>query len=315
MAAIPESQWLADRMVVLIGASGFVGRHVAQALLATGARLRLASRHPEKAYDVQPLAGLGQAQWVACDVTRPETVAPLLDGAAAVVNLAGAFAGDLDAVQGRGAGRIAALAAQAGARAYVHVSAIGADAASRVAYARTKAEGEAAVQAAFPQATILRPSVIFGADDNFLNMFGALMAMMPALPVFAPHARLQPVCVDDVARGVAAALLAPAQHGGRTYELAGPQVLTMLEIMQAINVATGRHRCLLPLPDGVARAIAALPGTLISSDQYRLLLAGNVAGGDCPGLADMGITPLPMGLQLDRWMARYRPSGRFGRKS
>ncbi|MDE2620513.1 MAG: sugar nucleotide-binding protein, partial [Sphingomonadales bacterium] len=203
--------------------------------------------------------------------------------------------------------------AAAGARAFVQVSANGADAGSRVAYARTKALGEAAVLAAFPTATILRPSVIFGPDDQFINMFAGLIASAPVLPVFAPEAKLQPVFVDDAAAAVAVALADPERFGGQTFELVGPEAMTMLDLNQRIARAQGRSTLFAPLPDAVAGLIAALPLTPISRDQLALLKAGNVSTG-LPGLAALGITARPLGLYLDRWMVRFRQHGRFGTK-
>jgi uncharacterized protein YbjT (DUF2867 family) len=310
---------LRDKTVVLLGGSGFFGRHLAQALLAQGARLRIASRHPERAFALKPLGNLGQVQFARCDVTRPEHVAAALAGADGVVNLVGAFAGDLDALQGEGAGRIAAAARVAGAEAFVQVSAIGADAGSPVDYARTKGEGEAAVLAAFPTATIMRPSLLFGPDDKFVNMFAGLIAILPALPVFGPSAHLQPAFVDDAAEAVAAALADPGSHGGKIFEIAGPEVLTMLELHQRIAAAQGRERLFGELPDLVSGGFAALtgwlPGAPITSDQWALLKAGNVASGKLPGLKELGVTAHPLGLFLDRWMVRFRKHGRFGEKS
>ena len=310
---------LSGKIVTLVGGSGFFGRHVAQELLARGARLRIASRNPQRAFAIRPLGNLGQVQFSRADVTRPAGLAAAFAGADAVVNLVGAFAGDLDAVQGAGAGRIAAAAAAAGAQAFVHVSANGADADSPVDYARTKAEGEAAVRAAFPGATILRPSILFGADDAFVNMFGRLIASLPALPVFAPDARIQPVLVDDAAVAVANALADPASHGGRTYVLAGPEAMTMLDFNRRIAAAQGRERWLIELPDFVSEAIATLtgwaPGAPITRDQWQLLRAGNVADPALPGIGALGVAPRPLGLFLDKWMVRFRKHGRFGRKA
>lgn len=319
MAETRDDDALRGKLVVLTGGSGFFGRHVAQELLSRGARLRIVSRNPGRAWSLKPLAALGQLQFAPGDVTKPSQLPNLLAGADAVVNLVGAFAGNLDAVQGKGAGRLAQAAREAGAQGFVHVSAIGADADSEVPYARTKAEGERAVLAEFPSATILRPSILFGQDDNFVNMFARLIAMFPALPVFGPTARLQPVFVDDAAEAVTAALRDPRRFGGKTYELAGPEVLTMLELNQRIAAAQSRKRTLIELPDQVSGAIAGLtgwlPGAPLSSDQWALLKAGNVASGDLPGLAEFGITPKPLGLFLDRWMVRYRKHGRFGGKA
>jgi uncharacterized protein YbjT (DUF2867 family) len=313
-----DGNQLRGKLVTVIGGTGFFGKHLAQELLSRGARLRLASRHPERAHHLKPLANLGQVQFLRCDVTRPQSVAAAVADVDAVVNLVGAFAGDLDAVQGRGAGRIAAAAAKAGAGAFVHISAIGADAESDVQYARTKAEGEQAVLAAFPTATILRPSILFGADDNFINMFARLIAMLPVLPVFAPDAKLQPLYVDDAAEAAVAALAEPEVHGGKTYEIAGPEVLTMADLNQRIAEAQNRKRLLIALPDVAGQAIARLgflPGAPITRDQYALLKAGNVASGDLPGLQVLGVSPRPLGLFLDRWMVRYRKHGRFGTKA
>lgn len=312
------SNALYGKIVTVLGGSGFVGRHLAQELLARGARLRIASRHPKKAFAIKPLGNLGQVQFAGVDVTKSDSLAAVLAGSDAVVNLVGAFAGNLDALQGKGAGTIAAAARAAGVGAFVHVSAIGADAGSDVDYARTKAEGEDAVRAAFPEATIVRPSLMFGPDDRFVMMFAELISRMPALPVFAPQAKLQPVFVDDVAQAIGNALAAPEVHGGKTYELAGPEVITMLAFNERIAAAQGRSRSFAELPDVVSGLIASttgwLPGAPISSDQFKLLKAGSVAGGTLPGIAELGVTPRPLGLFLDRWMVRFRKHGRFGAK-
>ena len=197
---------LHGKLVAVVGGSGFIGRHLAQELLKRGARLRLISRNVERASAVKPLGNLGQVQLLRGDVRKADELASLLAGADGVVNLAGTFAGDLDAVMGSGAGAVARAAQAAGAKAMVHVSAIGADAGGETAYARAKAAGEAAVLAAFPAATVLRPSVLFGPDDMFINRFAGLIARFPVMPVFAPQAELQPVFVDDVALAIANAL-------------------------------------------------------------------------------------------------------------
>ena len=310
---------LDGRLVVLIGGSGFVGVHLAQALLTRGCRLRIVSRHPERAFRLRPLANLGQVQFVRGDVTRPAGLAAALAGTYGVVNLVGAFAGNLDALQGEGAGRIAAQSREAGAQAFVQVSALGSDAQSPVDYNRTKAEGEVAVRAAFPTATIVRPSVLFGEDDAFLNLFAGLIAApLPALPVFGPEAKLQPLNVDDAAEAIANALGDPARHGGKTYDIAGPEAIAMLDLNRRIAAAQGRERRFLALPDAVSGAFATLtgwlPGAPLSSDQWALLKAGNVLHG-ANGMDALGVTPRPLGLFLERWMVRYRKHGRFGTKA
>ena len=312
-----HSGTLAGKLVVLFGGTGFFGAHVAQELLDQGARLRLVSRHPERAYKLKPLANLGQIQFVRADITAKDRLPAIVAGADAVVNLVGAFKGDLDALHVRAPAALAAAARAAGASAFVHVSANGADANSPVDYARTKAEGESAVQAAFPGATILRPSVIFGSDDQFINLFAGLIAAFPVLPVFGPEAKLQPVFVDDAAAAVANALANPGKFGGKTFELAGPEVITMAQLNERIAAAQGRNRYLAQLPDVVSGAIASLtgwlPGAPISRDQWLLLKAGNVSSG-LPGLKALGVTARPLELFLDRWMVRYRKHGRFGDK-
>lgn len=313
---ISGGEALSGKIVTVLGGSGFFGRHLAQELLSRGARLRVASRNPQRAYALKPLGNLGQIAFVRCDATKPASLLAAFAGSDAVVNLVGAFDGDLDAVQGVGAGRVAKAAAEAGAATFVHVSAIGADAASRIDYSRTKAEGEAAVSAAFPGAVVVRPSLLFGPDDNFVQMFARLIAAFPVLPVFGPQARLQPVFVDDAAAAVAAILADPVKHAGKTFELGGPEVITMLELNQRIAAAQGRKRLFLELPDGVSAAFATmtgwLPGAPITADQFALLKAGSVASDKRPGFKQLGIAPRPLALFLERWMVRYRKHGRFG---
>ena len=319
MAGEGKNDELFGKLVVLLGGSGFFGRHLVQELLSRGARLRIVSRHPERAFALKPLAALGQIQFVRADVTRTASLPALFVGAAGVVNLVGAFKGNLDALQGAGAGRIAEAARGAGVGSFVHVSAIGADTESPVDYARTKAEGEAAVLAAFPQATILRPSILFAEDDAFVNLFAKLIAALPALPVFGPQAQLQPVFVDDAAEAAALALGRPDTFGSKTYELAGPEVITMLDLHRRIAKAQNRARSLVELPDFISGAIATAtgwaPGAPLSADQWALLKAGSVASGKLPGLKAFGIVARPLGLFLDRWMVRYRKHGRFGSKT
>ncbi len=305
---------LNGKLVTVVGGSGFLGDHVAQALLARGARVRIASRHPEQAYRLRPLAQLGQIQFARCDATRADSAAAVVAGADAVVNLVGTFSGDvMDTICGS-ARNLAEAAASAGCGAFVHVSAIGADAESETGYARAKGESEKAVLAAFPGATILRPGVLFGEDDNFLNLFAGLIARLPVLPVFAPNAALQPLFVDDAAAAVVAALTDPQAHGGKTYEIAGPESVTMLELNRRIAASQNRKRTFVEVPDPASALFAALPGTPMNGDQWALLKAGNRPSGALPGLKQLGIVPRPLGLFLDRWMTRYRKYGRFNEK-
>ena len=306
---------LADKLVVLIGGSGFLGTHVAQELLRRGARLRVAARHPEKAIRLRPLANLGQIQFARCNAKDRRSLEAVLQGADAAVYLVGTWGGDQYELQAEGAGAAASIAAAQGASAFVYISAIGAEVDSESSYAATKAEGERRVLAAFPKATVLRPSILFGEDDAFLNMFAGLIARVPALPVFGSEARLQPLFVDDAAEAIANALADPAKHGGKTYEIAGPEVLTMRQLHERIAAAQGRKRAFLGVPDPLAALFAALPGTPMTSDQWMLLKHGNVPSGELPGLKALGVNPRPLGLFLDRWMTRYRKHGRFGDKS
>jgi NADH dehydrogenase len=305
---------LEGKLVVLIGGGGFFGSHIAQDLLRSGARLRIAERHPENAVKLRPMANLGQLQFSRCDVTDRRSIEAAVRGTDAVVYLVGTFGRDAQALQANGPGTAAEIAAAEGVQAFVSISAIGADAGSQSLYARTKGLGEANVHAAFPRATILRPSVLFGEDDNFLNMFAGMIAGMPILPVFGEEARLQPLWVDDAAAAVIAALSDPDGHGGKIYEIAGPEVVTMGELNRRIAKAQGRERRFVPVPDGLASLFAALPGVPISSDQLSLLKQGSVASGNLPGIAELGVTPKPLDLFLDRWMMRFRKYGRFSTK-
>lgn len=303
---------LSDQLVTVFGGSGFIGNYVAQSLLERGARLRIANRHPEHSHSLKPLANLGQLQFARCDITNEESVAAAIQGASHVVNLVGAFEGDLEKLMGEAPGTMAQIAKANGVRAFVHMSAIGPDATSTAAYARAKALGEERVSEAFPEATILRPSIVFGKDDNFLNMFGQLIQLMPVLPVFGPEAKLQLVHVDDVAEAIAVALEHPETHGGHVYELGGPEQLTMMEINRRIAAAQGRKRRFVAMPDSLSSLFASLPGTPMSKDQWTLLQPGSTVTGEHRTFADLGIEPKPLGLFLDKWMVRYRKQGRFG---
>jgi uncharacterized protein YbjT (DUF2867 family) len=303
-----------DRLITLFGGGGFIGRYVAQSLLQRGARVRVAQRDPRRAAFLKPLGGLGQTQFVAADLARPETIARAVQGADGVVNLVGVFGGDLDAIHVAGARAIAAEAAQAGASALVHVSAIGADPASPSRYGRTKGEGERAVRDAFPGATILRPSTVFGREDAFLNRFAGMIASMPVVPMLRGPARFAPVFVGDVAAAIVAGLQDPTAYGGRTYELGGPDVLTLAELNRWIAGAIGRTPRFVALPDTIGAAIASfgfLPGAPITKDQWKMLQQDAVPSGSLPGLDALGITATPMDSVAPAWLVRYRRHGRF----
>ena len=302
-----------NALVTLIGGGGFLGRYVAQELLAAGARVRIAQRDPRRAFFLKPLGGLGQTQFVAADLRRPESVARAVSGSDAVVNLVGILVGDFQTVQADGARVVAEAAAGAGASALVHISAIGADAASDAAYARTKGEGEAAVRAAFPAATILRPSIVFGREDQFVNRFAAMIAKAPVVPVLRAGTKFQPVYVGDVAKAVVA-VLDDATQRGQTFELGGPDTIAMGELQRWIARAIGRKARFIELPDAAGAAIASLgflPGAPITRDQWKLLAHDNVVAADADGLAALGIVPTPLDAVAPGWLVRYRRGGRF----
>lgn len=304
------------RIATVFGGAGFIGRHVVQRLARQGFIVRVAGRDTEKAGRLRTLGAVGQVVPVAASVTEEGSVARAVAGAEAVVNLVGILferkPGDFQRIQAEGAGRVARLAAAAGARRLVHLSAIGADAGSASLYARTKAEGEAAVRAAFPAATILRPSVVFGPEDQFFNRFAALAALLPVMPVVCGGTRFQPVYVGDVADAVMAAI-AREDAQGRTYELGGPRVMTMREVLEFVLEQTHRRRPLLPMPEGLLRLQARLgemlPTPPLTRDQLILLGRDNVVAEGAPGLADLGISPKAVEAIVPAYLARFRPGG------
>jgi NADH dehydrogenase len=303
-----------DQLVTVFGGSGFLGRYVVRALLAKGARVRVAARSRSDGWFLKTQANLGQIQFVAADVRKPETVARALVGATAAVNLVGILKGDFNAFHVDGARNVAEAAAKAGCGALVQVSAIGADPASASRYGKSKGEGEAAVLAAFPAATILRPSIVFGREDSFVNRFADLIALLPVVPIIRGPAKFQPVYVGDVADAIVAALADPAAHGGKTYELGGPEILTMEGLNRWIAKATGRTKAFLAMPDAVGGAMASLigwlPGAPMTRDQWLMLQSDNVVTG-ADGLNALGIAPTPIEAVADGWLLVYRRNGRF----
>lgn len=306
---------LTGQLVTVIGGGGFVGKYVAQKLLSAGARVRIAERNPRKAFAIRPLGGLGQTQFVAADITDAASITRAVRGSDAVVNLVGVFAGDLHAIHVAGA-RDAAAVAKAQGAAFVHISAIGADAGAESRYARTKGEGEAAVRTAHPGATILRPSIVFGPEDDFINRFAGLIRMLPVVPVIGAATRFQPVYVGDVADAVLASLAAPAQHCGQTYDLGGPEILTMRALNEKIATATGRKREFIDVPGFASRLLAKAtgwaPGAPITFDQWLMLQHDTVVASDAQALAALGVTPTPLDVVARGWLVKYRRHGRFG---
>lgn len=304
------------RVATVFGGAGFIGRYVVQRLARQGFIVRVAGRDTEKAARLRTLGDVGQVVPVSASLTHEASVARAVAGAEAVVNLVGILferkPGDFTRIHAEGAGRVARLAAAAGARRLVHISAIGADAGSESGYARTKAEGEAAVRAAFPAATILRPSVVFGPEDQFLNRFAGLAAVLPVMPVIAGQTRFQPVYVGDVADAVMAALTRD-DAPGRTFELGGPRVMTMREVLEFVLEHTHRRRPLVPMPEALVRLQARLgemlPTPPLTRDQLILLGRDNVVAEGAAGLAALGIEPRAMEAIAPAYLARFRPGG------
>jgi NADH dehydrogenase len=307
-----------DRLVTLFGGGGFVGRYVAQALYRAGVRVRIAQRDPGQAFFLKPLGGLGQTQFVACDIRKPDQVAAAVSGSDAAVNLVGVFENPY-AVNVDGARNVAEASRDAGVHALVHFSAIGADPSAKSDYGRSKGEGEEAVRAAFPGATIIRPSIVFGQEDNFVNRFAALARLLPVLPVIRGDAKFQPVYVADVGRAVSAAAIDPKTHGGKTYELGGPETMTMRTLNQRICEATGHRRTLIDVPDALASAMAGLfgwlPGAPMTWDQWLMLQHDNIVSPGAKDLKDLGVTPTPLAAVTEGWLTSYRRHGRFAAKS
>ncbi|CCD86993.1 conserved protein of unknown function [Bradyrhizobium sp. ORS 285] len=316
-----------DTLVTVFGGSGFVGRNVVRALAKRDYRIRVAVRRPELAGHLQPLGRVGQIHTVQANLRYPDSVAAALRDSHVAINLVGILtesgAQTFDAVQAEGAATVAKAAAAAGAR-LVHVSAIGADAESASSYARAKAAGEAAALAAVPEAVIMRPSVVFGPEDQFTNRFAGLARIAPFLPlVGGGETKMQPVYVGDVATAVADAVDGKAQPGA-TYELGGPEVLSFREILKIVLDITDRDRMLLPLPFGLAKLQAAFlqfaPGPLkLTPDQVELLRHDNVVSEAAKAagltLQGLGITPDSLEAVGPQYLWRFRPAGQFQRKN
>lgn len=306
-----------DRLVTLFGGGGFLGRYVAQELLRGGARVRVVERDPRKAWFVKPLGGLGQTQFAAADITDAGSVRRAVAGSHAVVNLVGILKGRFDAIHVAGARNVAEAAAAAGADALVQISAIGADPASPSAYGRSKGEGEAAARTAFPGVTIIRPSILFGPEDGFVNRFAALASRLPVLPVVRGDAKFQPAFVADAARAIAMAALDPARHAGKTYELGGPQVISMRDLNAWIANAIGRSPAIVDIPDEITRLATKVAGGLwgapMTHDQWLMLTRDNVVAPGASGFEAFDIAPAPLSAVATRWLVRYRRNGRFAK--
>ncbi len=313
-----------SRLVTIYGGSGFVGRYIVQRMARAGWRVRVAVRRPNEAMFVKTYGTVGQVEPVLCNIRDDDSVRASATGADAVVNCVGTFdAGgknNFDAVQNEGAARIARIAAEEGVARMVHISAIGADVDSESEYARSKALGEAAVQEAFPNAVILRPSVIFGSEDAFFNRFAKMARLSPVLPLFGAETRFQPVYVDDVAHAAAKGALGEAEPG--TYELGGPDVDTFRGLLQDMLGTIRRRALILGLPSWVGAIVAPVSGFIsfltlgivpqpITADQVKQLQSDNVVAGGARGFDALGIQPTAMEAVLPGYLWQYRPDGQY----
>lgn len=304
------------KVATVFGGSGFIGRYVVKRLAHLGYVVRVAVRDPEAALFLKPMGAVGQIVPLFASVTREATVHRAVQAADVVVNLVGALtesrAASFHAVHTEGAERIAAQSAACGAGRLVHISAIGADPASRSRYAATKGAAEAAVRAAFPAATILRLSLVFGYEDQFFNRFGEIARLSPFMPVICGNTRMQPVYVCDVADAIVNCLTDPATQG-RLYELGGPRIWTFRGILEFILEQTRRQRRLVDIPMGVARLQAAimqyLPNKPLTPDQLLMLARDNVVAPGAAGLGELGIVPTPVELIVPAYLSRFQPGG------
>lgn len=311
-----------DRLITIVGGSGFLGRHVVRALAKRGYRMRVAVRRPELANFLQPLGRVGQIHAVQANLRYPASIEAAMRDADCVINLVGILfeqgRQSFSAVQAEGAGAIAQIAAAQGAR-VIHVSAIGADRASTSEYGRSKAEGEAAVRAAAPDSVIVRPSIVFGPEDDFFNRFASLARFAPALPLIGGgKTRFQPVFVGDVAEGIAR-IVDGQGTPGTTYEFGGPEVKTFAELMQFVLATIERRRLLVPIPFVIARLQAMvlqyLPKPMLTPDQVELLRTDNVvsqsASDENRTLQGLGIAPVSIETIVPSYLWRFRRAGQF----
>ena len=314
-----------QKLVTVFGGSGFVGRYVVRALAKDGWRIRVGVRHTHVAPELRVMGDVGQIEILQANIRYPDSMARTLEGASAVVNLVGVLyeAGrqGFDALHSAAAKSLAGQAAQLGIERFVQVSAIGADAASPSKYAQTKAAGEAAVQAAIPSAVVVRPSIVFGPEDDFFNRFAGLAAISPMLPLIGGgKTRFQPIYAGDVGAAVAAALADPAS-AGRTYELGGPGVYTFKDLLELMLRETRHRRVLLPIATPIAKVMGQV-GDLqamllpviapqITTDQVAMLQRDNVADPTLPGLAALGVHPTALEAVLPTYLWKYRKGGQF----
>ncbi len=314
-----------SNLVTIYGGSGFVGRYIARRMAKEGWRVRVAVRNPNEAIFVKPYGTVGQVEPVLCNVRDDASVAAAMTGAQAVVSCVGILAeagkNSFDAVQSEAPARIARIAATQGVERMVHVSAIGASETSESAYARTKAQGEAGVLEHMPGAVILRPSIVFGQEDQFFNRFAGMARLGPFLPVVGAGTRFQPVYVDDVAKAAVKGILGTAPAG--TYELGGPDIASFRELMVMMLEIIRRKRVVLNVPFFAARIMAfgfdmmqaatfgLLRNGMLTRDQVKNLAHDNVVSDDAKGFAELGIEPTAMDTVLSDYLWRFRPSGQY----
>jgi NADH dehydrogenase len=308
-----------NQLVTVFGASGFLGRHTVRALAKKGYRIRAVTRRPNLAHHLPPMGHVGQIQLFKGNVHHDEQVAEALRGARLAVNLTGVLFSraeqSFEAVHVEAAARIGKAAKAAGVQALLHVSAIGADARSESYYAKSKAQGEAKLREGYAHAIVLRPSIVFGPEDQFFNRFAGLARYLPALPLIGGgRTKFQPVFVGDVAAAIVAALT-DDRAKANTYELGGPSVYTFRELMQFILRETNRRRPLISIPFSLAAAQAALlqllPSPLLTPDQVRLLKADNVIVPGALTLSNLGITPTSIEAEVPTYLWRFRPKGQY----
>ncbi|EEE38252.1 3-beta hydroxysteroid dehydrogenase/isomerase [Rhodobacteraceae bacterium KLH11] len=314
-----------SKLVTIYGGSGFVGRYIARRMASEGWRVRVAVRRPNEAMFVRPYGVVGQVEPILCNIRDDASVAAAMQGADAVVNCVGVLneigKNEFGAVQAEGAERIARLAATQGIARMVHISAIGADPGSDSDYARTKAQGEAGVLQHMPGAVILRPSVIFGTEDQFFNRFAGMARMSPFLPLVGADTRFQPVHVDDVAQAAVQGVLGRAVAG--VYELGGPEVQTFRALMQQMLGVIYRRRIIIGIPLWMARIMAGVldiakfisfqlfPNPILTRDQVKNLRRDNVVAEGAKGFADLGIEPVTLEAVLPEYLWKFRPSGQY----
>ncbi|KIC40448.1 3-beta hydroxysteroid dehydrogenase [Ruegeria sp. ANG-R] len=314
-----------SKLVTIYGGSGFVGRYIARRMAAEGWRVRVAVRRPNEAMFVRPYGAVGQVEPTLCNIRDDASVAAAMQGVDAVVNCVGVLNelgnNAFDAVQADGAERIARLAAAHGVDRMIHISAIGADPESDSDYSRTKAQGEAGVLQHMPNAVILRPSVIFGTEDQFFNRFAGMTRMSPFLPLVGADTQFQPVYVDDVAQAAVQGVLGKATAG--VYELGGPEVKSFRALMQQMLDVIHRRRIIVGLPFWVAKIMAGVldivkfvsfqlfPNNILTRDQLKNLRRDNVVAEDARGFADLGIEPATLDSILPEYLWKFRPSGQY----